>query len=55
MPELENAFLVAMTGYGQEDDLKRAEQAGFHHHLLKPVRLESIEAALELWRKKSRQ
>lgn len=51
-PDLSHLFLVAMTGYGQEDDLRRAEQAGFHHHLLKPVRLESIQAALELWRTK---
>jgi len=52
-PELKDAYLVAMTGYGQEEDLKRAEVAGFHHHLLKPVRLETIQAALEVWRKKA--
>ncbi|MFW6066806.1 MAG: response regulator [Myxococcota bacterium] len=31
--------LVALTGYGKEEDLARAEQAGFTRHLLKPVDL----------------
>ena len=31
------ALLVAMTGYGQEDDHRRSRQAGFNHHLVKPV------------------
>src|SRR5690606_38834101 len=29
--------LVAVTGYGQEDDRRRAREAGFHAHLTKPV------------------
>lgn len=29
--------LVALTGYGQEADKARSEQAGFEHHLVKPV------------------
>jgi signal transduction histidine kinase/integral membrane sensor domain MASE1 len=29
--------LVALTGYGQEEDRRRAVQAGFDHHLVKPV------------------
>jgi signal transduction histidine kinase/DNA-binding response OmpR family regulator len=29
--------LVAMTGYGQEEDRRRTREAGFHHHLIKPV------------------
>jgi signal transduction histidine kinase/ActR/RegA family two-component response regulator len=31
--------LVAMTGYGQEDDVQRAFDAGFDRHLVKPVSL----------------
>jgi two-component system CheB/CheR fusion protein len=31
------ALLVALTGYGQEDDRLRALRAGFDHHLTKPV------------------
>jgi CheY-like chemotaxis protein len=30
-------YLIALTGYGQPDDLKRARDAGFDAHLLKPV------------------
>jgi signal transduction histidine kinase/DNA-binding response OmpR family regulator len=30
-------LLVALTGYGQEDDLRRSQEAGFDHHLVKPV------------------
>ena len=30
-------YLIALTGYGQPDDIKRAREAGFDAHLLKPV------------------
>jgi CheY-like chemotaxis protein len=33
-PEL---LLVALTGYGQEEDRRRTRQAGFDHHFVKPV------------------
>ena len=39
--------LIALTGYGQEEDRQRAHQAGFHHHLTKPVGLADIEIVLE--------
>ncbi len=29
--------LAAITGYGDADDRRRAAEAGFHHHLVKPV------------------
>jgi PAS domain S-box-containing protein len=32
-----NAMLIAITGYGQDDDRKRSSNAGFDHHLVKPV------------------
>ena len=35
-PALQKAVLVAMTGYGQESDRKRSQEAGFDHHLVKP-------------------
>src|SRR5262249_22206760 len=34
---LNKAVLVAMTGYGQEHDRRRAQEAGFDHHMTKPV------------------
>ena len=32
-----DALLIAVTGYGQENDRKRAQEAGFDHHMIKPV------------------
>jgi CheY-like chemotaxis protein/two-component sensor histidine kinase len=34
---LRKALLVALTGYGQEEDRRRAEEAGFDAHLTKPA------------------
>ena len=36
-PDLSGASLVAVTGYGRDEDRERARQAGFDHHLVKPV------------------
>jgi PAS domain S-box-containing protein len=36
-PENANAVLIAVTGYGQEDDRQKAMAAGFRHHLVKPI------------------
>ena len=30
-------FLVALTGYGGDEDYRRSREAGFDQHLLKPV------------------
>ena len=30
-------FLIALTGWGQEDDRRRTEEAGFNCHMVKPV------------------
>ena len=34
---LAGTLLVSVTGYGQEEDRRRAQEAGFDHHLTKPV------------------
>ncbi|CAK0777356.1 polar amino acid transport system substrate-binding protein [Gammaproteobacteria bacterium] len=39
-------YLVAVTGYGQEEDVAQATAAGFDAHLLKPVVPEALEACL---------
>lgn len=39
--------LIALTGYGQEEDRKRALEAGFDNHLVKPVALLDIQNAIE--------
>jgi signal transduction histidine kinase len=36
---LTRVSLVAVTGYGQDTDRRKALAAGFHHHLVKPVNL----------------
>ena len=38
--------LVALTGYGQDEDKAKATNAGFNHHLTKPVGIADIEAIL---------
>jgi CheY-like chemotaxis protein len=37
-----DAVLIAVTGYGQDEDRRRAIAAGFDHHLVKPVDLDSL-------------
>ncbi|HEX4131558.1 MAG TPA: CHASE3 domain-containing protein [Pirellulales bacterium] len=39
--------LVALTGYGQEQDRQQAMAAGFNHHLVKPTSIETLEHLLE--------
>lgn len=38
--------LIAVTGYGQEEDKAKARDAGFNHHLTKPVGIADVEALL---------
>lgn len=40
------ATLIALTGYGQEEDQRKAYDAGFTHHLTKPVSVVDIESIL---------
>jgi len=34
--------LVALTGYGRDEDKRRAMAAGFDHHLVKPVNPDTL-------------
>ncbi|MEJ5992086.1 PAS domain S-box protein [Ramlibacter sp. PS3R-8] len=45
-PSATPAFLVAMTGFGNEDDKKRTREAGFDAHLTKPVELDALMSLL---------
>jgi signal transduction histidine kinase len=45
-PATADAVLIAITGYGQEQDRARAAAAGFNHHLVKPVDIEKLYAIL---------
>ncbi len=39
----ENITMVALTGWGQEEDKRRTREAGFDHHLVKPAELSELE------------
>jgi DNA-binding response OmpR family regulator len=39
--------LVALTGYGRDDDVRGAREAGFDEHLLKPASADRLRAAID--------
>jgi PAS domain S-box-containing protein len=41
-PLLGRAFLVALSGYGNENDKVRAQEAGFDRHVCKPIDLDEL-------------
>src|SRR5262249_48105201 len=45
-PGVERLGLVAMTGWGQEEDRRRSQEAGFDHHLVKPVEPDALRKLL---------
>ena len=45
-PGFERVVIVAMTGWGQDEDRKRSREAGFDHHLVKPVDPEDLRKLL---------
>jgi two-component system, sensor histidine kinase len=47
-PELGSTFLIALTGYGQEEDRQRALEAGFDAHLTKPADLDELRRLLAM-------
>jgi len=42
-----DAILIAVTGWGQEDDRRRSREAGFNHHLVKPIDIVELVALLD--------
>jgi PAS domain S-box-containing protein len=45
-PATARAKLIALTGWGTEDDIRKSKMAGFHAHLTKPVDPDAVEAML---------
>jgi signal transduction histidine kinase len=41
-PALQGLLLVALTGYGQDEDRRRSREAGFNLHLVKPLDLDAL-------------
>jgi signal transduction histidine kinase/ActR/RegA family two-component response regulator len=51
---LEDVGLIALTGYGQPDDLERGRAAGFDAHFVKPLDFEQLERTLAQGRSRAR-
>ena len=45
-PNVAGAFIVALTGWGQDQDKERARESGFDAHLTKPADLDAVEKML---------
>ena len=41
-----DSVLIAVSGYGEEQARDRSKEAGFHHHLVKPVNFDTILALI---------
>ena len=41
-PDHGRVLLIALTGWGQEDDVRRSRAAGFDHHLVKPPDVDKL-------------
>jgi CheY-like chemotaxis protein/two-component sensor histidine kinase len=46
LSDLADLRLIAVTGYGQPSDRQRTREAGFDHHLVKPIEMNALESAL---------
>ncbi len=52
MPETRDATIIAQTGWGQEEHRQRSREAGFDHHLVKPIDIQSLQQLLATLEKK---
>ena len=46
LPETRDAVFIALTGYGRPDDRQNARDAGYDHHLVKPIEPEELLALI---------
>ncbi len=47
LPESTRTVLVAITGYGQDEDRRRSREAGIDHHLVKPVAPDTLHKLID--------
>lgn len=47
-PETRRSALIALSGYGRDDDLLQSREAGFDRHLVKPVDMVELRRTLEI-------
>jgi len=45
-PWSRDVILVALTGWGQDEDRRHSQEAGFNFHIVKPVELAALERLL---------
>jgi CheY-like chemotaxis protein len=45
-PALNGTILIALTGWGQDEDRRRSQESGIDYHLVKPVDLTALEQLL---------
>ena len=45
-PLLKNTVFIAQTGWGQKEHKQHAKEAGFHHHLVKPINIDMLKHIL---------
>ena len=41
------ALRIALTGFGMEDDIRKSHEAGFQHHLVKPIDLNKLDSLIQ--------
>jgi CheY-like chemotaxis protein len=46
-PTCRDSYLIALSGYGQAEDVRKAQDAGFDLHLIKPVDFSRLQQALQ--------
>jgi signal transduction histidine kinase/ActR/RegA family two-component response regulator len=46
-PACRDSYLIALSGYGQSEDVRKAKDAGFDLHLIKPVDFTRLQQALQ--------
>lgn len=47
LPQVKHLVLIAITGYGQDDDRRRSQRAGIDHHLVKPVAPDALRSLID--------
>lgn len=46
LPQFQQVSLVALTGWGQDDDRRKTHAAGFDDHMVKPVNVDALQVLL---------
>jgi CheY-like chemotaxis protein len=45
--KMPSVLLIAISGWGQDEDRDRSKKAGFDHHLVKPIKFEELQELLK--------